>query len=150
MLRIIPKHKGHEELYTYACFALAAIAHKQPHYAAYLASKGGLKHLCRASRMTTTTQADIQEKRKLLGEFLEGFKLDGSISEEMVQEVEERECRRMAQLCVGCGKTREQLDMRPLLRCSACTVAPGYCGAACQKAHWPAHKVECKANRKKT
>ena len=34
-------------------------------------------------------------------------------------------------------------------RCGGCarfgaTYAPCYCGAACQKAHWPAHRAECK------
>ena len=35
------------------------------------------------------------------------------------------------------------------LRCSGCArfgviYAPCYCGAACQKAHWPAHRAECR------
>ena len=40
-------------------------------------------------------------------------------------------------LCWSCGATGV-----PLKKCSVCTVA-AYCGAACQKADWKAHKGQC-------
>jgi len=42
--------------------------------------------------------------------------------------------------CVGCG------ERRATSTCSQCAVAR-YCTAACQRAHWPAHKAECIASR---
>jgi hypothetical protein len=59
-----------------------------------------------------------------------------------------RSARHAAEVCDACGKTPSDMDGKPLLRCSACTVAPRYCSAACQQARWGAHKAECKANRK--
>ena len=38
---------------------------------------------------------------------------------------------------VGCGA-------RPIARCTRCRRL-GYCGHACQVAHWPAHKAQCRA-----
>ncbi len=46
--------------------------------------------------------------------------------------------------CAACGARKEA----GMLRCSRCAkrgVAVHYCSAACQKAHWPAHKAECRA-----
>ena len=43
-------------------------------------------------------------------------------------------------LCAACGDVGEQ-------QCTACTLGVFYCGAACQKMHWPTHKIECKTNR---
>lgn len=40
--------------------------------------------------------------------------------------------------CRGCSKPMEQLKL-----CSRCQMA-AYCGPACQAAHWPVHKRECK------
>ncbi len=54
---------------------------------------------------------------------------------------------KMLEKCVVCGKSAGELGTR-LLKCSACTVAPMYCSAECQKAGWPGHKAECKVNRK--
>jgi hypothetical protein len=55
---------------------------------------------------------------------------------------------RSEQTCVACGKTPAEMGIRELLKCSACTIAPKYCSAGCQKACWGEHKTECKANRK--
>jgi hypothetical protein len=55
---------------------------------------------------------------------------------------------RLGEVCVACGKTCADVGMKQLLKCSGCTLAPKYCSAACQKECWPAHKTECKANRK--
>jgi hypothetical protein len=52
-----------------------------------------------------------------------------------------------AQKCTVCGKTAAESGLRKLMKCSGCTVAPPYCSSVCQKAHWSAHKLECKANR---
>ncbi len=49
--------------------------------------------------------------------------------------------------CVKCGKTAADMGLKRLLRCSACALSPRYCSAKCQRASWPAHKAECKANR---
>jgi hypothetical protein len=59
------------------------------------------------------------------------------------------EIQKIMEQCAGCGKTAASCGMDRLLRCSACTIATGYCGPECQKACWPGHKAECKANRKK-
>jgi radical SAM protein with 4Fe4S-binding SPASM domain len=47
--------------------------------------------------------------------------------------------------CANCGKTRrwDKAD-KPLSKCARCK-AVAYCGAACQKAHWKAHKAACRA-----
>jgi hypothetical protein len=58
------------------------------------------------------------------------------------------EIKKMMEECAGCGKTSSDCGLKQLLKCSACTIAPCYCGHECQKACWPAHKAECKANRK--
>ncbi len=50
--------------------------------------------------------------------------------------------------CVACGSTAADAGLAKLLKCSVCTMALAYCSAACQLACWPAHKAECKANRK--
>jgi hypothetical protein len=50
--------------------------------------------------------------------------------------------------CAACGKTAADAGVAKLLKCSACTIAPLYCSAACQKACWKAHKADCKANKK--
>jgi hypothetical protein len=57
--------------------------------------------------------------------------------------------RKVADVCVACGKSAAEVGTTRLLACSGCTIAPKYCGAECQKASWGAHKAECKANRKK-
>ena len=57
--------------------------------------------------------------------------------------------RRMALPSVGCWSPRcrnlasPAEDTLSTLKCSACGVAQ-YCSAACQKAHWSAHKAACK------
>jgi hypothetical protein len=61
--------------------------------------------------------------------------------------VKEYERLRVTEPCAGCGKTAAVCGLERLMQCSACTIAPKYCSAACQKACWPAHKAECKANR---
>jgi hypothetical protein len=54
---------------------------------------------------------------------------------------------RDAEVCANCGKSASKHGVT-LLRCSACKIAPTYCGVECQRAAWPGHKAECKANRK--
>jgi hypothetical protein len=44
-----------------------------------------------------------------------------------------------AHSCASCGTTA-----LPVKLCSSCRAAR-YCGAACQRAHWPAHKAACRA-----
>ena len=45
------------------------------------------------------------------------------------------------QFCSACGKTG--IANQDLKQCNGCKCV-WYCGAACQKAHWKAHKKECK------
>ncbi len=45
--------------------------------------------------------------------------------------------------CAGCGITAEVLAHGKLKECSTCR-SVRYCGRACQKADWPAHKATCK------
>jgi hypothetical protein len=52
------------------------------------------------------------------------------------------------QICVLCSKSAADVGLLQLSKCSACTLAPLYCGPGCQKMHWKVHKAECKANRK--
>jgi hypothetical protein len=47
--------------------------------------------------------------------------------------------------CVYCEESPERVAMI-LSRCGACKKVD-YCGAACQKAHWPIHKKQCKAGK---
>jgi hypothetical protein len=54
--------------------------------------------------------------------------------------------RKDKEVCVACGKTSAEGGVQ-LRKCSGCTLAPRYCSEQCQRASWPAHKAECKANR---
>ena len=45
---------------------------------------------------------------------------------------------------LACRKCERPLAPQDAQRCSRCKVAI-YCGAECQKAHWKAHKFDCKA-----
>ena len=48
-----------------------------------------------------------------------------------------------APVCDHCGRTGAEAGTAALKTCSGCKAAR-YCGAECQKAHWPAHKAACK------
>jgi hypothetical protein len=45
-------------------------------------------------------------------------------------------------VCIACGA--EPSPGRPLKHCSACRGPERWCGAACQRATWAAHKPECR------
>jgi hypothetical protein len=45
--------------------------------------------------------------------------------------------------CAGCGITAEVTEHGKLMACTGCR-SVCYCGKACQKADWPAHKATCK------
>jgi hypothetical protein len=52
-------------------------------------------------------------------------------------------------LCAGCGVQQDAADAVRLRPCAGCSgKGPAgrvlYCGADCQRAHWPAHKAYCK------
>jgi hypothetical protein len=59
----------------------------------------------------------------------------------------ELEKQKLAEACSVCGKTAGELGIR-MLKCSACTIAPKYCSAKCQKADWTTHKTECRLHKK--
>ncbi len=65
----------------------------------------------------------------------------------VAQKLSEREREKLAEACSLCGKTAQELGLVRLLRCSACTIAPLYCSAECQRGAWKMHKSECKASR---
>jgi hypothetical protein len=48
--------------------------------------------------------------------------------------------------CSVCDRTAADVGVKRLSFCSACTIAPRFCSTECQRAGWPAHKAECKAN----
>ena len=48
--------------------------------------------------------------------------------------------------CGHCGRTAAEAGAPKLMACSGCRVAR-YCSRGCQKAAWPKHKVECRAQR---
>jgi hypothetical protein len=64
------------------------------------------------------------------------------------KKLDERERTKHAEACSSCGKTAAEVGLNRLLRCSACTIAPLYCCAECQRGAWGVHKAECKAKRK--
>lgn len=50
-------------------------------------------------------------------------------------------CQLPEQFCSACGKTG--VANQDVKQCNGCKCV-WYCGAACQRAHWKAHKKECK------
>jgi hypothetical protein len=57
-----------------------------------------------------------------------------------------RSAARPSRTCSACGRTAKDLGLRHLLTCGGCTIAPLYCGVACQRACWKAHTRECREN----
>ncbi len=110
---------------------------------------GALKHIWRAAQRAAQRATDSDSTRfVLLQTCLAEYKLSSEATEAMVQAVEEQERMKMAEMCMVCGKTRAELGMQALLKCSACSIEPKYCSAECQKVAWPSHKAGCKANRR--
>jgi hypothetical protein len=54
-----------------------------------------------------------------------------------------RRVARTARVCSECGITADMVLSGKLQECGGCGTAR-YCGTACQRAHWPAHKPTCK------
>ena len=87
-------------------------------------------------------------KRFGAGSFAELMLLDMSpeLREEVVRQAKESlraGTGYLAESCAACGTSKEA----GMLRCSRCArrgVTVRYCDAACQRAHWPAHKAECR------
>ena len=78
--------------------------------------------------LITTDVRDIREKKALLAE-------TSVIGTSHVRSSKDRH------QCAHCGKADGTLK-----KCTACSQVL-YCGRECQKAHWPAHKTECKKRR---
>tara|TARA_B110001452_G_scaffold90041_1_gene73954 strand:- start:194 stop:1450 length:1257 start_codon:yes stop_codon:yes gene_type:complete len=52
-----------------------------------------------------------------------------------------------AHRCLHCHRTAAEAGKAKLLRCTGCVIPEArFCGAACQRAAWPVHRVACKAN----
>ena len=79
--------------------------------------------------LMTTDVRDIREKKALLSE-------TSLIGTSHVRSSKDRH------QCAHCGKA----DDGTLKKCTACSQVL-YCGRECQKAHWKAHKSECKKRR---
>jgi hypothetical protein len=101
---------------------------------------------------TGEKQADFVETLHLLDKVGIGSSwMTDNKREEMRQHVldeqEQMVAKKLAEACSLCGKTAQELGLVRLLRCSACTIAPLYCSAECQRGAWERHKSECKASR---
>jgi hypothetical protein len=71
----------------------------------------------------------------------------GDVVGEECDDTEHARQKRSSTSCAACGKQAHEVGIKKLHRCDACTIAPRYCSAECQKAMWPTHKVECRAHR---
>jgi hypothetical protein len=144
VLQAMKKHKNDAQIQLDGARTLGGLSLCHAENTALIVSKGGLKRILRAMKSATSSD-DIRLCHIVLGQFQQ---VDKTVPAAL-QVTVFCEHLKMVEACVSCGKTREEISMRQLLHCSACTVAPKYCSVECQKASWPAHKAECKANRKR-
>jgi len=86
-----------------------------------------------------------QEDLHLLLSRLEGMKTVANVDGTGLSEgIKARPDKRREGVCAQCG--RQPAGGVGLKRCAACQCV-FYCRAECQKAHWKAHKVDCKQLR---
>ncbi len=143
VLSVMAQHKDNEDLDGHACFCLSAMAQNHAANTEFLARNGGLKRMLRVSHAITE-----EGFRERFGKIMLGLKRDDCVTKAAIEAIEKAERAKGAEACAGCGKTRAELGMMQLLKCAACCIEPKYCSVKCQKACWPVHKAECKANRK--
>jgi hypothetical protein len=116
---------------------------------------GRFDYGCEAKRIMQKTASLVTEcVRDLLGEDAQHVHLEnyakywGTECKEVAKRLEVYEEETLAKMCLECGKSAKLLGVQRLTRCSGCTTRALYCSVECQKAAWPKHKAECKANRK--
>ncbi len=113
-----------------------------------------LAHDGESSKMVGVTEAVrwlgwSESKAKVLARMVDALaahKARGDIITKALAEYKKKQ-QASEEVCAACGKNTCELGTQ-MMKCSACIIAPVYCGVACQKAAWPAHRAECKANRK--
>jgi hypothetical protein len=152
ILHAIDYFKHDPRVLSMAREALAKISANHDVNTAYVKSKMTGKQ---ASRLAKVTLEDFLPPESQLDPYLKhtldmanGYLQATKEHDVAGQMAKAREKEKLAQKCVVCKKTAEEMGLKQLSKCSVCTIAPSYCGKECQKAHWAAHKNECKQNRK--
>jgi hypothetical protein len=143
LLSVMSLHKHDQCVQNSVCAALDAWCAGQRRYCEQLQQLGAVKHIHKAQRRLDGN-ADTAPLQQLLGRLSVG----SSTAQEELDVLQESQKQKECQACVVCGKTAGELGVERLSKCSACTIAPRYCSAACQKSGWKSHKAECKANKK--
>jgi hypothetical protein len=160
IMLIISMHEEHDEenyaLYTHACCALKAMSKGHCRNIAAVINHPILKKLSTVVRVRGEYKAEL---RRLFTEVATQNNLEkqgtsdtqaraqGSSGQNNSTLTDVNEKPNDTEVCMVCGKTAEAVG-KELMRCSACTIKPLYCGAECQRAAWKEHKAECKANKR--
>jgi hypothetical protein len=151
IVQLLARHKQHHMIQLFGCQSLSAMSKSHPANTATIAKHGGLKRIFKAAQIQyDSSVVPAREAEAKLREIM----LDLSSRAEGCSTLRDRHgwtdsTNHDADMqCVACGKSAAELGVKKLMRCSACTIAPCYCSAVCQRECWSAHKAECKANRK--
>jgi hypothetical protein len=177
MLTFMSKHEDNSDVQACACATLGVILEGHEDRLRLLISKGGMARLRHASRLCQQDGKVHESVRCLQNQFsavfgsydecgdIEQASTNGDVASSMEtlrlgdgdgdgDEKHNKGAKSVGKLksksvevCVACGRSAADVGAKKLLKCSACTIAPMYCSAECQKACWGAHKAECKANR---
>jgi hypothetical protein len=151
-LSLMDKHSRNSEAQYSGCRALYAFTNKHKDNTEMVLRKGALRRVTHAANVWRnerdmdmrafvlslhSTLSLVNVPEEVSASIPSGGLLDTAATSHHGEKV-----------CSGCGKTAADAGVAKLLRCNACTIAPLYCGAACQTACWQSHKAACKANRK--